>query len=276
MMSHRKPLALVAALFVAAFLVSTACDTGVETGDVDDYSDEIETAAQSAASLAQAGGTTQNISGGGSDSAGLTVFNAGTTGTCPEVEISLSNISGLEFSVSLDFGDGCAVLGSDDHVCSGSAAGSISQLNQSVEMSFDELQCTGGSLNGEVAATFDITAEEVELDGEWNLSASQDSASWTTDGDGTVVYDRAGGFTTITSFTGSIGNGATSWSATFTDVVISYQNNANLIPNAGTIVISGSDIPEITLQFDSDSPSTGEVEVSINGSPAVTVDLDEI
>jgi hypothetical protein len=188
------------------------------------------------------------------------------TGAGPQVEIALSTEGGLLLDVLVDFGAGCT----SDHsgeMCSGSASGAISQAAQTIDLAFNNLACNENSLNGTVAAAFDITETQVSLAGNWMLDGVKDGDAFAADGNGTAVYDRAGHFTTIQNFSGSLGRNESSWTCTMTGIVVSYQNNANLIPSAGTIELSGTGIPNLTLQFDANSPITGEFLVSVDGGP---------
>ena len=45
------------------------------------------------------------------------------------------------------------------------------------------------------------------------------------------------------------------------------------MPSAGEVTLSGSDIRTIVIRFNEDTPTTGEVEISIDGSPFVSLNV---
>ena len=63
---------------------------------------------------------------------------------------------------------------------------------------------------------------------------------------------------------------------TMTGIMASWPTYESYIPYAGTMTLTGTDIRSYTVRFSTDSPTTGVVEVSINGSPYFEVDLDEL
>jgi hypothetical protein len=94
-------------------------------------------------------------------------------------------------------------------------------------------------------------------------------------GDGEVSFDRDTGITQVPSFVGEFTT-VTTWHITMSGIEVSYAENASFIPYAGTVSISGLGIRPMTVTFDSNSPSTGIVMVSVEGGPPFPADIDEL
>lgn len=280
---------------LAAFSQIGGCPTGtMDTTDATTGDDQTLTSAEQAAmtsaltgveAISNAANASQASTAAGDDqqsgqSAGT---GPGTIefGTCPVVTASSSNIltgSG-QFSLTLDFGDGCD-LGDPNYVVSGTASGSLDRADNSLSVDFNTLSLTHGgtsaSLDGTLDGTYARDLNSVQVDGQWDLSYESGNGTTSTDGTGTVIYDRNDQATTIESFDGTISNGQTSYNVEADGLIISFYDNGNFIPSAGTLTISGSDIRTLAITFNADSPQTGEVTISINGGPAFSFNLGDL
>jgi len=195
-------------------------------------------------------------------------------GTCPVITTAIGTGA---VDLSIDFGASpCVPAVFPDLSCSGSATGSFSASSSSIAVAFNSIGCNGKSLTGQADVTFNLSQTGVVLSGSFDLGWLNGGESITTTGAGQFHYDRTGKSTTITSFNGSVTNPEGTYTAVCTDLVVSYQNNANLVPSAGTIDLSGPNVRSLTIRFNADSPSTGEVEMSIAGGVFFTVNLSEL
>jgi hypothetical protein len=245
--------------------------TGAESGAVD-LSALISEAFNSAAATASA------TTGGQEDAAQNipTGQTEGAFGSCPQVTLATEGVGSGSLSATIDFGDGCAPFGSSQYTCSGSASGSFAQNQSTVEVSFDNLNCNDQTLAGEAELAYDISTSGVGLNGAWNLQWTSGASVIETDGNGDVTYDADNGQTTISSFAGSITDNGAVYTALLTGMQVSYATYENFVPFAGTMTLTGEDIRSLTVTFNSDSPTSGEVAVSVNGSPAIEVNLFEL
>jgi hypothetical protein len=243
--------------------------------------DGVAAAAKASESLAQAINTAKNTAETGENQSAChvptpTSSQELTFGSCPEVTMAVAQEE-PNFSVTLDFGDdGCNPGGLSELTCAGSATGTYDQQAGTLAVSFDGVNCNDTSLDGDIDVSFDIDGYTVSLDGDWDLTYVEGDDTVLTDGGGEGSYDATTKVTTISSFEGTVSDGTNSWNATLSNIQISYATYENLIPFAGEATISDSGGRTITVRFDADSPATGVVEVSVNGSPFFEVDLSDL
>lgn len=237
----------------------------------------ISAALQSTESLANATGTVQSPTSAEVEESALDLPEQGSNeqvefGTCPNVSLAASGSAqsgNAGLSLTIDFGDGCLPFDDGQYECSGQATGTFSQSNKTIDCSFDSLNCNGNSLDGDAALSYQFTPSNVSLTGDWNLTWDDNGDTFVTDGLGDVDYDRDEHATTISSFVGELTTpDDEQYDTTFTNVQTSFESNGNFVPSAGTITLDGDNIRTITIEFNSESPSTGVVEVTIgNGTP---------
>lgn len=212
------------------------------------------------------------------DASGL-VAGSVTVGTCPAIttELAPDSEEGVAASLTIDFGaTPCEPSVLPGLFCSGSAEGTFNSVQRSIVVTYDSLTCGDDSLNGTTEITYLPTLVGFNLVGSFDLNWTNSSGSVATDGQGNYAYNRSTKTSSIGSFSGSITDASGEYTAMFTDVVISYPNNANLIPSGGVITLTGPDIRKLTVRFDADSPTTGEVDVSVSDGAFHTVDLDSL
>lgn len=226
--------------------------------------------------MAQATGASEGATASGDDSANQLVPGGVTVGVCPEVTASRTGDTAAEFDVTISFGDGCEAFGATDFVCSGSAAGAFDTVRKSISLNFDELSCQDITVNGTVSASYEASQVEFAITGQWDLTRTNGDGSLAVVGVGTAVYSRVESTARVATFGASVTTGDDSWRISVTDVAMSAAQFGNLIPFSGTIDLTGDTIPSMMLRFDTDSPTTGVIQVSIAGGPYFTVDIDNL
>lgn len=296
-----KRFAALASVSVTLSLLMAGCpQTGANNGDDNNNNnnngasatdlstseeDAISAALTSTESLANATGAVQSPTAAESDDVSLDLPEQGSGaevefGTCPSVALAASGqaqAGDAALDLTIDFGDGCLPFDDGQYECSGLVTGSFSQAQQAIDCSFDSLTCNGNSLNGEAALSYEFTPSNVGLTGDWNLSWDESGDTFVTDGFGAVDYDREAQSTTIASFSGALTTPTNDqYDTTLTDVQTSFMTHGNFVPFGGTITLDGDDIREITIEFNSDSPSTGIVEVTIGSGAAFEVNIFEL
>lgn len=221
-------------------------------------------------------GTNVLSNGPSNDEALQTSLNAGDSfGTCPVVSFTATQGDALTLGLSIDFGTGCTPTGSTA-VCSGEAAGTYTLVSNTIDASFANLGCDGNTLTGDAVVTASVDSSGVELNGSWTLGFNHDNVENTTGGYGTSIYDAQNARTSIPTFIGTLTEGAETYSATLSDVELSYDTYGNFIPYAGEGTVSNADLRSITVRFNENSPSTGDVEISVDGSPFFDANLNNL
>ncbi len=248
--------------------------SGGGTDDDDAQLSNDETAAINAAldsveSLTTSVGTTQGATEGEDSQASLN-----TTNTCPAVSFQASTQASIDSTLSLDFGDGCNALGSDDYFCSGSATGNFSATNSTIAVEFDALTCNNKSLNGSIDLSFDRMSSDVNVTGDWDLVFTVDAETLRTEGTGDATYFGEDAVTTFDAFDGSVRtHDGETYGFDLETVSTSYATYGNFIPFGGEMTLSGESIGSLTIRFDTSSPTTGDVQVSINGGSYLDYNL---
>lgn len=235
----------------------------------------------SASAITQSLGVLQTVAGDGSVRIALSGLRRPTAagadivfGACPVV--TLSGNTGTSFTLDVAFPSKCAPLGNTDYLCSGAAGGTFNALAQTVDIAFQTMNCNDKSLNGSALVEYTLSSEDVVLTGAWTLQFMEGADTLATDGAGTSSYSKADNTTTIDSFAGSVTLDGESYSVILSQMQISYQNNANLIPFAGSAAITSDSIRDITVYFDENSPATGVVKVRIGTSEPFEVNLNNL
>jgi hypothetical protein len=198
-----------------------------------------------------------------------------TFGVCPEITLSVASL--YEFEVLVDFDPGCEPVEVEGYACSGNASGTINRTAGTFDLTFNDLRCNGSSIGGSADLTYSRGPDQVTLSGSWNLAAARDdAATFFTSGLGACAYHLDTQVLTVSSFTGTVSYGNSEYACTMENITIAYAENLSLVPSSGTITLSTDGVGTVTIVVNENSPTTGEVQVSINGSPYVTVDLDEL
>lgn len=270
-------LSLVVAMVVLPLIVGAGCPSAAGQFSVADLTAQEKAAAASmlasAAALSEAAGVTQSPADT-ENHAAASLPGAVSFGTCPVITTAIG--SGA-VDLTIDFGAlPCVPAVFPGLSCAGSATGSFSAATSSIAVTFNTIGCSGKSLTGQAEVTFSLSQTGVDLSGTVDLGWLSDGENITTAGAGQLHYDRTAKTTTIASFSGTTTNADGAYTAVCADLVVSYQNNVNLVPSSGTIALSGPNIRSLTIRFNENSPSTGEVEVSIAGSAFFTVNLSEL
>lgn len=259
-------------LFIILVLVS-GCpqtsfpDPNAGTPTANEYG-AIGTALDSIRSIVTSVDNTQGVTGGGEGN--QSALN--NTPRCPEALFALA--SGAVLTVSVDFGPaGCQPFAAENLTCSGSAGGTLNPVAQTLQMQFDDLSCDGQTLDGTIDASYEHSTSAVSLAGSWSLSYQTTAHEVLTTGEGEASCDPQLASTTIRQFDGTVAADGSECAAILENVSVSYQQYGNFVPFAGQATLTGTDIRDIVILFDASSPSTGLVQVSVNGSPFVSVSL---
>ncbi len=232
-------------------------------------------ALRAAGGITQASGISHTAATAQQDSAALSPAGL-TFGTCPEVTFD-STLGNAALDVLIDFGSGCTLSASPAFACSGSAEGRLDAVGRTIDLTFNSIGCTDDrSLSGEVSMVYDTTSFEVSLDGQWDLTYTVKDSTLQSTGDGSVVYDADEQVTTITQYQGHASQNGNQWDVTIDSLKISFIHYGSFMPFAGTITVTGSAVRNLTIRCNADSPSTGDVEISINGSDFFTVNLSSL
>ena len=249
-------------------------DMNDDDGDsvfTDAEADAVDASLLAVATIGQSTNTAQSAT---SDEPENARFAPITFGECPAITTELATGSGLQqFDAAIDFGQGCDVFGSADYQCAGSAAGSLNRTVKSLDLGFANLTCNDAALNGDIDVTWARSDEEVSLEGGFDLTWMRDGDFLEVDGSGTASYLVTETTVLISTFSGTVTYGNVEYTITVAGVEISYIMNAALIPSAGTITIASGGSNEVSITFNETSPVTGDVSVSINGSPSITINL---
>lgn len=238
--------------------------------------DAVMAGAKSAESLAQAVATAQSPTGAeeeGESSYDLPEFDRTLDfGVCPRVALTATSDGMLTFDMTVDFGDGCQPYGTTEFTCSGSASGLFDQAEKKLNMTFENISCEAAKLTGAVDVVYERLASAVNVEGTFDLTYVDDLGTILTNGTGNGSYDLTEYVTTIADFEGVV-NGEDTYDTTLTDVKMCYPTYQRFMPFAGELQVAGSTIRTCIVRFAEESPRTGLVQVSIGGSPFVSVNL---
>ena len=195
------------------------------------------------------------------------------TDQCPAVLVEPAGDDN-QGTAAVDFGTGCevGVYSGTPYTCSGSAGGYVNRGTHAIELTFDGISCNGRTLDGTAYVNYSTSG----LNGTWNLTWLVDGQGYGSTGQGNCDYSRTTGVLTISSFAGTLSDGANAWSAQMSNLLVSYTTYQSYVPYGGTLTLTAPTIRELTIRFSAASPSTGAVEVSIAGSPFFSVRLSEL
>ena len=234
----------------------------------DSENDGINAALYAVEALSQAATTSQN-SAGATDQ-----LPSQFAGDCPDVTTDFDAAS-RSVDITIDFGNGCGVLGNQDYICSGSASGtgSIGDGALIANLTFADITCIGKTLSGAVSLEVAHSPTKVTLAGDWNLTIAGTALTVTADGTGTCTFEGDTGQIIVSTFDGAVSVGTGTYDMVMADILVSFSQYDSLIPYGGTIYVSGASIRDLEVVFDANSPVAGDVQVSIDGGPFFTVNL---
>lgn len=202
----------------------------------------------------------------------MSLPNARTAGVCPQVTLEAD--SGGLLSATLDFGTGCEPVFMPGVTIAGSLIGTLMPTSQSLSLMFNSFTVDSDVLHGTINVVFQLTGHTLSMEGNWYLDLWVSEASTQTEGEGSVAYNGDTYATVVNSFTGSVTRDSDTWSLTMNNIQVSYAAYQSFIPYGGQMTITGLTIRPLTIRFDTDSPSTGQVDVSFNGGTTwATVDM---
>lgn len=233
----------------------------------------VDAALQAMSAVVRGGDALQNVAAPENLSGAQVSPGDATFGTCPIVTTAVSAMPDIGLEITVDYGDGCASPLAPNYTCSGAASGSLTTAGATLTVTFDELTCNGDLLDGSVELALTASRAAVRLGGLWSLTHRGDGEEFMTVGEGTTAYDRQTGVTTVELFDGSVTASGTMTVLSASQVLVSFQMYGSLVPFGGTLSVSGSDVRPTTVRFNEDSPTAGEVEMSLDGSPYFVVTL---
>jgi hypothetical protein len=168
---------------------------------------------------------------------------------------------------TLDFGDGCT----NDYFAELSASGAIALdfgiLSRSLDVDYDNFTVDGQSTTGSL--TVEVTREDFQrlLTGSVELSTI---GVGSVSGSIEVQLDLAAGVLSVVEASLVLTGGDDEmYSAEIEGVVIAPIDNTSFIPEAGTMTFAypgggtGSQMIDIAIEFDENSPIDGTVDVTI-------------
>lgn len=245
-------------------------------GSIDDLTqtehDAIKAAVQAAGAFGQATGAGQSAAGQESAS-GQPKPGDLTVGTCPEVTTT-AILGDAALDVSVDFKEGCTLGIAADYTCSGGATGQIDFVEKTLDLDFDGISCSGDTaLTGAISVEYALSAGEIVLDGEWDLTYAVEDDEILTFGNGVARYDVAGLVTTVADFQGLLAQGVNDWDLGMDQILVSYANQQSYVPYGGSMTVSGPNIRTLIIRYSANSPGTGDVEISIDGGGFFTIDI---
>lgn len=268
-MKRRLPVVL--AMIVLPWLAGSGCPGNPVSEEVFTTVEKtaLDSARMSAASLFEAAGVTQTPAGAVNNAA--TVPGELSFGTCPVVTTTVGQGA---VDLSINFGTTpCVPAVFPDLTCTGSAVGTFNAGASTIAITLNAIGCNGKSLNGAAAVNFSLSQAGVGLEGTFDLMWLADGIMVSTNGAGQFQYNHTAQTTTVPSFSGTLTCVDGTYSTVCTGLVVSYQNNANLIPSAGTIELFGEGIRSLVITFNENSPITGLVQITINGRETVEVNI---
>ena len=285
----------------------TGDDASADDQDSNDLTDlekqAVVAASNAPGALAQGIDVTEDSTGdlGGDDGDAAQIIPEDITfGTCPEVSktgslsgiVTASVTDALEgegaVTLAVDFGEEpCTALVVEEEsgedftlTCSGNASGTFSLTDQNIALEFNGISCNDQALDGTADLTYNLLTSGVELQGAWDLTWYPGDEAIGTEGEGIGSYqaELSGccDVITIDEFIGNVTNDGYEWTSSMEDILISVEKYYSLIPYGGSITVDGPDIREITITFNENSPTTGEVTISIENGRAFTVTLYEL
>lgn len=200
-----------------------------------------------------------------------------TVGTCPETTFSASGTAGT-LSLSLDFGAGCTTTAFEAAPdCRGTVSGTITPAQNSTELTFDNFSCGTDSVSGDVNVEYALSTGISVLNGTWKLTWLLDGkTSYEIDGNGEVQFDATDGTIIVPSVAATVATGGDEWNVSVVETAMSFPTYENFVPYAGSVEVYGTDIRGVIVKFDTSSPTTGIVQVSIGGSPFFEVNLGDL
>ncbi|HXK87332.1 MAG TPA: hypothetical protein PLS82_14945 [Phycisphaerae bacterium] len=278
-MRVRRHLPVIVVALTLPFLMGQACPflqppPPSQTELTPEEQTAIEAALQATAALSQAAGITQlpvNPNIDPEEEPPVT-----TEGTCPVITTEASAAAeGRSRNVTINFGAAaCPAAPFPGLSCSGSATGTLNRFAATLSLTFNNLSCASQTLNGQVQAAYEFAPAGANLNGTFNLTWTSDGQDIAITGQGGLLgFDRATNATTLGVFNASVSASDAAYTVGFTNVVLAYQNNPDLLPSSGVITITGPTIRQLTIRFNENSPTTGEAEVRIAGGPFFTVNL---
>ena len=198
--------------------------------------------------------------------------------TCPT--ITLTGNQGCDATLTIDFGQQpCTVpftyqTSGTTYACSGSATGTANLTTHALNLTFNSLSCNGETIDGTLDATTNSDSG-LSVTGSWNLAYTSPESGYSCSaaGSGVGVYywvQDCCDATVVSWFNGALSStqddATTSWTVLMNNIQISAEQYGSLVPYSGSVVVSGANISSVTIAFNENSPTTGEVTIMISNA----------
>lgn len=260
-----------AAIVITAMTVVAGCPTtdggsggSGGGGQTTTLTDEQQADIDSVAAQLQALAAATNSFIGLTDSS-LTITSLPTidiTGSCPQVSVLSTATQAV---IGFDFKDGCSNAATGGVTISGQVEIAVTRSTSILEVDFKRFVIDGKSVDGTFTVTLTRDSGGVKLVGDITEALSTVTVGTVT---GTITIDiRSSGQITIESALVTLDDGTTQRSVTLADLVIDPTANGNFVPESGTATFQ-SGTSTLVVTFQSSTPQTGVVSVSVGGATA--------
>ncbi len=192
---------------------------------------------------------------------------------CPTVSIE-------QGAATVDFGDGCTPALYPDTTFAGSMTVQVND-DQTVTITFNDLAVDGETINGTAVASISEEGDLVIVEADVNVTITSGNQTFTYTGVITVEVNMVTGEVFIpTADLEATDESGDTYAIILTDVHSDPVNNVNFLPDSGTAtIVMGTEGPgalTMEITFTENTPTDGTVLVSINGSPPITMSLEDV
>ncbi len=180
--------------------------------------------------------------------------------------------------LAIDYGDGCSPTLYPDSTVSGSIAGEINLAGRTITFTLNDFSIDEQTIDGTVEASVSQQGDLLILETTVNVTFSDAEQTVTYTGDVTAELDLVTGELFIPSADVAATDQAGDTYAVEVDDV--HIDLVEVLPDSGTVtVILGTQGPgalTVAVTFTEQTPTNGTVLVSVNGSPPITLSLDDL
>ncbi|HUU85309.1 MAG TPA: hypothetical protein VM243_17555 [Phycisphaerae bacterium] len=181
-------------------------------------------------------------------------------------------------SFTIDYGDGCSPVLDPGSTYSGSISGEVNVATRTITLTLDDFVMDGVTVDGSVEASVSQEGNLLILESTVDVVFTEGEESAACTGDVTVELNPITGELFIpTADLSSVDQTGDEYAIVLTDVHIDL---IEVLPDAGTAtVVLGTIGPgalTVEITFTEGTPTDGTVLVSVNGSPPITLSLEDI
>lgn len=186
---------------------------------------------------------------------------------CPQVSIS-------QGSITADFGEGCSPALYPELTFSGSITGQLDLSEGTLSLTFQDYAIDDTTIDGTMTGSVSLDGQTLAFEADLDARFTSDLDSYSVSGSVVVQVNLTTGEVLIVSGDLTFNEGtANAYTVSLSNVHMAPENG--FVPDSGTITL---DVDGVVMQvtFTSQTPINGEVLLSINGSPTVSVSLDDL